>query len=193
MRKLQKKILAVFCASVMLASTFEAVAFAEELAEEPKENIEETVEEEVDSVEEAEPETEELDEEEEVSEEPVEEEVTVPEEPVEEEETVPEEPAEEEIMVPEQPVVEEMVEKKVFIRSEVSDNAKEGDIFRLICELEGYEEGTYKLQWQYIKTDWYGNYIGEWSDLSGENDMELEVVIDEENALRAWRVVVNEI
>ena len=56
-----------------------------------------------------------------------------------------------------------------------------------------YEEGTYELQWQYMTTDWHGNYIGEWTDLSGENGMELEVIINEENALRAWRVVINEI
>ena len=157
MRKLQKKILAVLCASVMLVSTYETIAFAEELAEEPKENIEETVEE-------------------------------VPTEIIEPEDT--EEDAE---VIELEQTDETQIEKKVQIRSEVSENAKEGDIFRVICELEGYEEGTYEIQWQYITTDWYGNHIGEWSDLPGENDMELEVVIDEENALRAWRVIINEI
>lgn len=208
MRKLQRKILAVLCAGALLASSLEIAAFAEELSEEPKEIVEETVEEEAkpeesESKEETESEEPKV-EEENQSEEPIveeknesegpeAEEKTESEEPEVEEETESEEPVKEEKTVPEEQIKEEEIEKKISIRSVISDNAKAGDIFRLVCDLEGYEEGTYELQWQYMTTDWHGNYIGEWTDLSGENGMELEVIINEENALRAWRVVVNEI
>ena len=218
MRKLQRKILAVLCAGALLASSLEIAAFAEELSEEPKEIVEETVEEEAkpeeseskEETESEEPKAEEENQSEEpeaeeaelegptvieenLSEESEAEEKTESEEPEVEEETESEEPVKEEKTVPEEQIKEEEIEKKISIRSEISDNAKAGDIFRLVCDLEGYEEGTYELQWQYMTTDWHGNYIGEWTDLSGENGMELEVIINEKNALRAWRVVVNEI
>lgn len=202
MRKLKQKVLAVVCASALLLSSFELCVFAEE-------PIEEVIEEKQPLAEEVPQEGELI-----VVEEPIEEEeAVVDEEPiieegpiVEEEPIIAEEVKSKELIVGEQPLVgeelikenpeqinETQIEKKVYIRSEVSEDAKEGDIFKLVCELEGYEEGAYELQWQYITTDWYGNYTGEWSDLAEKNDMELEIVINEENALRAWRVVVTEI
>ena len=83
-------------------------------------------------------------------------------------------------------------EKTLELVSEVSEDAKDGDIFKIQCVLSGYEEGTYSLQWQYITTDWYGNYTGEWINLDGAAGTELEVTINEENALKAWRVVLVE-
>ena len=88
--------------------------------------------------------------------------------------------------------VEALIEKTVSVTSEVLGSGGEGDIFRLRCSLSGYEEDTYELQWQYMPTDWYGNHIGEWTDIPGANGVELDVQINETNALRAWRVVVNE-
>ena len=84
------------------------------------------------------------------------------------------------------------LEKSFQIVCEFPENAGEGDVMKFICITEGYEEGAYTIQWQYCATDWYGNMIGEWTDMEGATEKELSVVINEENVLKAWRVELTE-
>ena len=87
---------------------------------------------------------------------------------------------------------ENAVPRSMYLVSDVPENAQMGDVITLHCITNGYEEESYTLQWQYRETDWFGNFVGEWTDAAGETDSELAIVIDEESVLCAWRVVLKE-
>lgn len=82
--------------------------------------------------------------------------------------------------------------KSMYLVSNFPANAQMGDVISLRCVTNGYEEGSYTLQWQYREKDWFGNFVGEWTNEPGENSSQLEITIDEISVLCAWRVVLDE-
>ena len=59
-----------------------------------------------------------------------------------------------------------------------------GDTAHFKATLEGYDGLTYTMQWQ------YGPDNEIWYDLPGETDMMMDVVVNEENNLYYWRIIV---
>ena len=192
MKKMPREILHIFCAVALAVAAIPVGTLAQEIVQETEvimETFTETIEEVLGETETVVAESETL--------EVVLEEETVETETVEaaETEVIAEETEVEETVLEEvqnEPETTAVIAKHVTITSEVLGGGAPGDIFRLRCTLYGYEEGTYDLQWQYMPTDWYGNHIGSWTDVPGANGSELDVQINEINALKAWRVVVNE-
>ncbi len=59
-----------------------------------------------------------------------------------------------------------------------------GDTAHFSAKLEGYDGLTYTMQWQ------YGPDNETWYDLPGETDTTMDVVVNEENNLYYWRIIV---
>ena len=109
-------------------------------------------------------------------------EAPVEEQPVEnapiEEAPVEEAPAEEPIAVPEG-TVEISVEGETWI----------GGTVRLIAKFKGFDGANTILRWQYCEDLFVEEPV--WVDAPGQNDLpEYELVLTEENAAYAWRVIL---
>ena len=59
-----------------------------------------------------------------------------------------------------------------------------GDTAHFKANLEGYDGLTYTMQWQ------YGPDNETWYDLPGETDTTMDIVVNEENNLYYWRIIV---
>lgn len=75
--------------------------------------------------------------------------------------------------------------REVRVRLEASGPLNLGDTFTLRAELDGYEAGTYSLQWQYSNQD------GIWQNIEGEHGESLTQTLNRENARYSWRVLVD--
>ena len=65
------------------------------------------------------------------------------------------------------------------------DNPRIGDTAHLVATLEGYDELTYSMQWQYSpdqKTTWF--------DILDETNPTMDVVVNKENNTYYWRILV---
>ena len=104
-----------------------------------------------------------------------------------EEEEPGEEPLEEEEPEEEEPEEEEPEENNRSITVNVTwdvPNPVIGDTAHFHAALEGYENLTYTMQWQYSPDR------EDWIDLPGETAQDMDVVVTPENNVVYWRIVV---
>ena len=176
----ENSLLAKAAVSVMDQAAYDAwIAEQQEIEEEqPEETAEEP---EAVTEDEAEPETD--------PEQPAEAETEAEDEPETEQESeqVPDETTEEETEETSEEETEDVTEVERNIEVNVTWDVAEpviGDTAHFHAALSGYEGLEYSMQWQYSLDR------KEWTDIAGETNSDMDVVVTEENNLYYWRIVV---